>query len=351
MYATCLFCRKDLGRNETFERFPVGRRLAFDAAKGRLWVVCGSCERWNLTPLEERWEVVEEAERLYRDSRQRVATDHIGLAKLRDGTVLVRIGEPLRPEFAAWRYGDQFGRRRKRQILIAGAGVTAIGALMVGGAAAGVGIGGFGWLATQSGRAMIQGRREAVVARIQTEDASGERRTLRVRRRHLGETSLDRDESGSHPFALDLRFAGGRQRFEGPEAARIAAIVIPQVNRFGGAKQTIADAVTTIEASGGAAGFLERTSKASRSLALARQPKTRRRGGGDYTTRGLFALPAVERLALEMALHEEDERRVAEGELGGLERAWREAEEIAAIADDMFVPGTVRAAIDRMRGK
>ena len=54
MYKTCIFCRKPLGSNEVVEAFPVGRRLAFDATKGRLWVVCGHCERWNLTPLEER---------------------------------------------------------------------------------------------------------------------------------------------------------------------------------------------------------------------------------------------------------------------------------------------------------
>ncbi|HEY7569129.1 MAG TPA: hypothetical protein VH762_16225, partial [Gemmatimonadaceae bacterium] len=110
MYATCLFCNKPLGNNEALETFPVGRRLAFDAAKGRLWVVCRQCERWNLTPLDERWEAIEQAEKLYRDTRRRVATDNIGLANLRDGTTLVRIGQPQRPEFAAWRYGDQFGR-------------------------------------------------------------------------------------------------------------------------------------------------------------------------------------------------------------------------------------------------
>ena len=59
MYATCLFCKKALGNNEALESFPVGKRLAFDAAKGRLWVVCSHCERWNLSPLEERWEAIE----------------------------------------------------------------------------------------------------------------------------------------------------------------------------------------------------------------------------------------------------------------------------------------------------
>ena len=68
MYTTCMFCRKPLGANKLVEAFPVGRRLAFDAAKGRLWVVCRRCERWNLTPLEERWEAVEECEKVFRES-------------------------------------------------------------------------------------------------------------------------------------------------------------------------------------------------------------------------------------------------------------------------------------------
>src|SRR5205814_4829923 len=136
---------------------------------GRLWVVCKHCERWNLTPLEERWEAIEQAERLYRDTRTRVATEQIGLARLRSGTELVRIGEPLRPEFAAWRYGDQFGRRRRRQILIAAGGVTAIGTLVAGGVAAGVGVGGFGWMLAQGVRSMIRGYPETVVAKVKTE--------------------------------------------------------------------------------------------------------------------------------------------------------------------------------------
>lgn len=39
-----------------------------------------------------------------------------------------------------------------------------------------------------------------------------------------------------------------------------------------------------------------------------------------------------------MALQEEDERRALEGELWRLERAWREAEEIAAISDNLLLP-------------
>lgn len=87
MYATCLFCNHHLGRNEVIERFPVGRRLAYDAAKGRLWVVCRHCGRWNLTPLEERWEAIEECERAFRSTVVRVATDEIALARVREGAL------------------------------------------------------------------------------------------------------------------------------------------------------------------------------------------------------------------------------------------------------------------------
>jgi hypothetical protein len=47
-----------------------------------------------------------------------------------------------------------------------------------------------------------------------------------------------------------------------------------------------------------------------------------------------------------MSLHEEDERRALEGELTVLETRWKEAEEIAAISDDMFLPSSI---LDRFR--
>jgi hypothetical protein len=141
MYSTCLFCQRDLGRNAVLEAFPVGRRLAFDAATGRLWVLCRRCGRWNLTPLEERWEVIEDCERLFRAARLRVATDQIGLARLGDGTELVRIGRPERREMAAWRYGDQLGRRRRRhRIEVAGALAFNVGLQWVGPLATAAGV-------------------------------------------------------------------------------------------------------------------------------------------------------------------------------------------------------------------
>jgi hypothetical protein len=138
-----MFCHRPFGANAVLESFPVGRRLAFDSARGRLWVVCKRCERWNLSPVEERWEAVEGCERLFEDTRLKVSTENIGLARHPEGLELIRIGRPQRPEFAAWRYGDQFGRRRKRAIIYGVAGVGVVGAIAVGGAMAGVAVGPF----------------------------------------------------------------------------------------------------------------------------------------------------------------------------------------------------------------
>jgi hypothetical protein len=50
-----------------------------------------------------------------------------------------------------------------------------------------------------------------------------------------------------------------------------------------------------------------------------------------------------------MSAHEESERRALEGELHLLEAAWRDAEEIAGIADDMFLPASVDADLARLK--
>src|SRR5690348_5657063 len=92
LYQHCIFCSADLGSNEILEDFPVGQSVAFDPHKGRLWAVCSRCGRWNLAPIEERWEAVESAEQRFRSARQRVHRENIGVARLEDGTRFIRVG-------------------------------------------------------------------------------------------------------------------------------------------------------------------------------------------------------------------------------------------------------------------
>jgi hypothetical protein len=120
--------------------FPVGRRIAFDPHRGRLWVLCSACRSWNLAPLEERWEAVEAAERLFERAALGASTQNVALGRVQEGTELLRIGKVDRPEFAAWRYGRTLARRRRRFWLdpwAYGSGI-ALGGATIGAAAAGV---------------------------------------------------------------------------------------------------------------------------------------------------------------------------------------------------------------------
>jgi hypothetical protein len=330
MYTTCLFCDADLGRNEVLEELPVGRRVAFDASKGRLWVVCRSCERWNLTPVEERWEPIEQCERLFGATRVRVSTDHIGLAKLREGLELVRVGPALRPEFAAWRYGDQFGRRRNRAIAAGSVGAVAVVAaapFALPAALTAYVSGGAFYAGVVSAGASLPVRvvrdyftAERVIAHIPTDDGP----TVDVRVRHLRESAL---VSSGGEVQIRLSHDAGFSMVSGASAHRALGVVLARSNVWGGSSAQVQAAVRQIHERGDVAGFLSAASRLSS------------RPGGRVMAKirqvGPLSLTYVERLALEMALHEESERQMLEGELVHLADAWRQAEEIAAIADTL----------------
>jgi hypothetical protein len=327
MYSTCLFCNADLGRNEVIEHFPVGRRLAFDSARGRLWVVCRRCERWNLSPLEERWEAVEECERAFEGTRLRVSTENVGLARAGEGLELVRIGAPKRPEMAAWRYGDQFGRRRRRAFLQVGLGLGALGAVVAGGMAVGVSIAGGGWW---MGRGIVErvihGSPNKVVARLPVPGRGLEP----IKRRELERVRLI-GGAGPSDFTLLVQRKRETLEFEGEEAMRAAGALMVPLNRFGGTRSQVQSAVGLLEEVGDPIRFFAATAS------------TRAR-----VSPGKLEYPV--RLALEMAAHEEQERRAMEGELATLEAAWRQAEEIAEISDSLLLPESIGDWMRRLRG-
>ena len=296
MYATCLFCNHHLGTNQVLEVFPAGRRLAFDASKGRLWVVCRRCERWNLSPFDERWEAIEACERLFRDARKRVSSDNIGLAKLDEGLELVRIGEPLRPEFAAWRYGDQFGRRRRRAVLV-GIGIGAVaGGIMIGGAAVGIAGGGGYWIYQVIDGLAKQYRRRRIVARVPTADG----RRLIVRGSHLDRVTLTPDAQSTVGWNLHLTHSAGEAVLSDHHATRAAALIMPAVNRAGASRRNVQQAVREIESLRDPVEFLK---------TIAAGPEQGRLDYRAYRRRskhkGLIRLPVSTRLAVEMAVNEE----------------------------------------------
>ena len=347
MFDRCLFCRTELNPNQELETLPRGRRFAFDQARGRLWIVCRSCHRWNLTPFEDRWEAIEECERRFRATRVRLSTDNIGVARLGDGTDLVRVGNPLRPEFAAWRYGDEFLSRRPLGPLraIAGAGlfvtpvllafvVGPITPLLIPGIAAV----NFWRLARRPVlRVPLAGNEELVLSRSQIEGAELLPVTDAPEGWCLALEHLE-DRSGLRHIGLHQRFVSERAMLTGEEARAAMTFILPRLNPAGGNRFEIAEAVRWLDAVKGSDQAL---------AGFARSHYVRAPLDGNKRT--LATMHTAVRLALEMAAHEEEEQRLLRGELSILELAWRREERLAAIADRLTVPEPVLRRLAELR--
>ena len=327
MYRSCIFCSAPLGSNDSIERFPVGRSLAFDGEKGRLWAVCSRCARWNLAPLEERWEAIEEAERLFRDTRMRVQSENVGLAKLPDGTRLIRVGAALPGELAAWRYGRQFLRRRYERLALGA--VTLITGLPGAGAVVGgvVDIARYGW----HDRKRL--REQRIPASLSPTDTP-----LVVPRGALIDTHLDHGDDGALLLCVPLydpRHGGAVAEFRDEAARIILARALPILNRDGASGREVRQAVGALANAASAEAFIQEAAR-NRSVL------------GGQRTAGTNKLTPTGLRALEMALHEEQERRAMDGELAALLAMWRQAEEIAAIADAL--PGLPAPEPPRIAG-
>jgi hypothetical protein len=167
--------------------------------------------------------------------------------------------------------------------------------------------------------------------KVKTDDG----RILTVRGTQYRRISLLRESKTGTPL---LRFRAGStdHLFEGDAALRLAGTLLPAINASGGNKTAVAYAVKAIEAADGPEAFLA----GALPLALL---------GLRPDKQAVAKLATPNRLAIEMALHEEPERRAIEGELEMLEEQWREAEEIAGIADNLLLPPAVEQRLDELK--
>lgn len=342
MYSVCLSCHSDLGRNDILESLPVGRRFAFDPAKGRVWILCTTCRVWNLVPVDERWEAVEAAERLFETAMVGASTENVSLARTRNGIELVRIGCVQRPEFAAWRYGRRLlsrWRRHKRELWVA------IGAGAAAGAVPFLGTGVlWGTVAAYLGWA---GTRELVV-RSQVVATTPSGQPVRQGDAHR---ALLRTTEGCPGWYLEVP----RKRcdpviIEGEVALRVLRTFLPRVNTLGGPTDQVDNAVEEVVRLGSPERVLRESAV---ELQYPQNMDRRYRLSGRRPSRIATGHPVI-KLAMEMAVNEETERGALEGELDVLKREWQEAEELAAIADDLLLPESLRrhlrALQERARG-
>ncbi len=336
MYATCLYCTAPLGENDVLETLPIGRRIAFDPAEGRLWVTCIACTRWNLVPFDSRLETIDDCERHFRATRTRFSTDHIGLARVNEGLELVRIGQALRPEFAAWRYGRLLRRRRLR---IAGlrreepggwaarvsSAISAVGRLMLlplwdTSVGAGVALAEHRVLRDPWTDQLVRIPVAAMVhATMVISDDFRWYLDLPYR------TELDLLLGADPLQMLSMRDHPATGFFRGESLLPALGRTLPIFERHRPAAEQVSEAIR----------LLERTWGDPTRLFPYLSGRPLR-----FETRHRFPLaeaPPEIRLALEMSAHEETERRALEGELKLLEREWREADRLARIADGLAI--------------
>jgi hypothetical protein len=259
------------------------------------------------------------------------------MARLRDGTDLIRIGQPARPEMAAWRYGDQFGRRRRRHvaaITTATAGAAALYA--VGIVAGGIGFSVASIAVSLSNRAWSK----RVLLRA---DVGGVVLGL------SGETlsHIELRPNADTGYELRIPIGGGATRqpettgragitLRGREALSAARVLLPHINSRSAGERARLEALDLLE------GFTDANDAFTQMATVDRSRRAWWRN--DFARGYLFSDPwfrigrvgISQRLCLEMILHEEDERLALEGELSELEDRWREAEEIARISDELL---------------
>jgi hypothetical protein len=360
MYSTCMHCQRDLGRNALIETLPIGRRIAFDEATGRLWVVCPACARWNLVPFDSRWEAIEAGEKLYRASSQRMSTGEIGLAKTREGTELVRVGKPLRPEMAAWRYGAQLVQRRWKyattvlplsaafafitqpQLIMEALNIRVPLQLM--------GLPVAMVLVQQVLAKRFAARTRAHLDLRDTSTAVSELTPQTVRlqpaedgmmhvwlpvvRQPIEQVSLLRQLSGPFAHVASYFRSGGivtgsieidapthYTRLEDDQAIRALRVLLPILNQSGATRRNVSRATTLLTDGVPSVHGIVGSDPAYMS---------------DNGHIDMKLLPKSRRLALEMLVHEDSERRWLASDLLDLEAEWRRADEIAAIADGLL---------------
>jgi hypothetical protein len=195
----------------------------------------------------------------------------------------VRVGQPLRPEFAAWRYGDQLGRRRRIALMQVGLGLGRW--VPCSSRRRGRGWGSALWLlGVEAGEHIVQGSPNKTIARLS--DPSGEEIT--VRRKHLAHLTL---ASGAADRYLDPRHTVPRRSvaFEGDRALRIAGSSCPRSTASAARAAQVSDAVRLLERKPDPMRYF---GKAAVGTLRSDRQRPRRR---------IAALPEPVRLALEMA--------------------------------------------------
>jgi len=325
MFTTCGFCAGSLGGDGGASGLGVGRRFAYDAHRSRAWVICQRCARWNLTPFDDRETSINALETMASAGRVAATSEHVALVRCGSYDI-VRVGQPRRPEYATWRYGERVkARERERLKFIIPATAVAIGGMVAFNFAVGGSMGAMLGQVPSMADALytgIIGNRKVADIEPPVCDRCGQPMVLKAK--HMQHARL------THTTHADLALmlscpkckAYGAQ-LEGLDAERALRAGLTFVNLKKGKriKKKAEEAAGYVDRHGGPETFIRLTTRIEKPVG---------------------SLVGTEALALEMAVDEQ-------AELRELERQWQQAEEIANIADGLLIDPSVDDALRKLR--
>jgi hypothetical protein len=321
MLRHCLYCGRELARDEGFEHLKHGVRVSFDPSRERVWSVCDRCHGWSLWPHDAGGEVLPRLERAVVDRAHLLyQTENVALLDA-NGRELIHIGRTQLPEEAWWRYGRQLRRRRaayrSRLSLLGAATYAAVS-----------------YVGSNFGLSRITGDlypsddlhadimrwrwfgREAWAGRAPCPQCHSVLiRLFFYRTRFL--LLLPSTERGlsialpcsrCDPWTMDKV-----HRLDGAAAEHVLRRVLAYHNVQGASQDELADAIGLIEDAGSAENLVS-------GLAAER--------------RSLYGLGRIRRLALEISVNANVERRTLAREAAELEAGWRQAADIAGIIEE-----------------
>jgi hypothetical protein len=325
MYTTCAFCAGSLGGDGGASGLGVGRRLAFDSWRSRAWVICQRCSRWNLTPLDTRLDTIALLERMAAAGRVAASSGQVTLVRAGPHD-LVRIGRPQRVEMATWRYGERIkAREKERMKVIVPVTAAAIGVAVVvdvvAGGSIGFMIGQIPNIGESVYTSMVANRKVPIEPPVC--DRCGSVMVLKAK--HLQHARLTHTSHQDLALLLSCprcRTYGAQIAGDDAERALRAGLTFVNLKKGKKIKRKAEEAAGFLERHGGPERFVQVTARIEKDIK---------------------SLAGTEALALEMAVDEW-------AEIHELERQWREAEELAQIADNLLTDPAVEARLRQMRG-
>jgi hypothetical protein len=334
----CVFCNCRIKRNDVLRLTPHGRTIAFDARRGRLWIVCDNCGRWNLTPLDTRADAIEECAHIFDNIPERDTTGGILRAAV-PGLRMICVREPAVYELDLWRHCARIDRRTQRHHAL---GLVIMGAMFVVPAAL-VFVRGVSpvlfWVPAAAIFLIrpVQGWRGI----LRCVDDEGHAHSLRKRDLATSTLALDSDHSG---WSLLLRTREGPARLRGDDALRALRVTIPG-SVYGVTPAVLKEALHFLHDP-----RLTQISDVFAAVATEDAAMPQSSGWMNVVRPGtVHSLPLHQRVALEIATTELLERPAALDEARQIAAEWATAEEVADISDNLFLSDEAIAKFEQQR--